>query len=86
MISISEFFKRIGGVQAQEIAFRTSIQSAIRETVGIDIPIESIIFKSGTISIKNISSAVRSTIFIKKASIIGMANQLQSVHKIFDVR
>ncbi len=86
MISIGEFFKRIGGIQSQEIAFRTGIQTAMKEIIGIDIPIESITFKSGTISLKNISSGARSSIFIKKTAIIEHANQLQSAHKITDIR
>ena len=86
MISIGEFFKRIGGVQADEIAFRTGVQRAIKEVVGIDIPIESITFKSGSVALKNTSSVVRSSIFIKKADTIERANQVQVIHKIFDIR
>jgi hypothetical protein len=86
MISISEFFKRIGGVQAKEIAFRVGVQTAIKESVGVDIPIESISFKSGAASLKNVSQAACSAIFIKKAAIIERANTLQSIHKITDIR
>ena len=86
MISISEFFKRIGGIHAKDIAFRSSIQAAIKEVVGIDIPIESIIFKSGSITLKNTSSIARSSIFIKKTTVIERANKLQSTHQILDIR
>ena len=85
MLSISEFFKRVGGIQAREITFRTAVQSAIKETLNIEIPIESISFKSGTVSLKNISSEARSFIFIKKATILERVNALQSTYIVTDI-
>ena len=86
MISIKDFFSRIGGIHAKEIAFRSGVQSAIKEIVGTDVPIEYIKFESGSVLIKNIPSVARSTIFIKKAAIMERINTLQSVHKITDIR
>jgi hypothetical protein len=86
MISISEFFKRIGGIQAREITFRVGVQAAIRESIGMDVPIESITFKSGGIILKDISQAARTAIFIKKINIIEQANMFQSIHRITDIR
>ena len=70
MKNISEFFKRIGGVQAKEIALRGSIQTAIKEFVDIDISIGSITVKSGVVVLKNIPHAARSAIFIQKQKIL----------------
>jgi hypothetical protein len=86
MLSISEFFKRFGGIQAREIAFRTAVQVAIKESVNIEIPIENISFKSGSVALKNISSSAKSVIFIKKATILERANSLQSTYTVTDIK
>jgi len=86
MLSISEFFKRVGGIQAREIAFRVAVQSAIKELFNIEIPIESISFKSGTVSLKNVSSSARSVIFVKKALILDRVNSLQSIHAVTNIQ
>ncbi len=84
MLRISEFFKRIGGIQAREIAFRAGVQAAIKESTGVEIPIQSISFRSGKISLKNISQAARSAVFIKRSAIIERTNALQSVRHVDD--
>jgi hypothetical protein len=86
MLSISEFFKRVGGIQAREIAFRAAVQAAVKETVGIDVPIEKISFKSGTVVLKNISSSAKSDAFIKKETILDRVNALQSIHVVIDIQ
>jgi hypothetical protein len=74
MKNISEFFKRIGGVQAKELALRGSIQAVIKELVDIEIPVGSITVKSGVITLKGISHGARSNIYINKQKIL---NQLK---------
>jgi hypothetical protein len=86
MISISEFFKRIGGVQANEIAFRTGVRMAVKEIIGADIKIEAIYFRSGRVILKGVSPTILSVVFIKKVDVMKRANELQSVHKIIDIR
>jgi hypothetical protein len=86
MLSISEFFKRVGGIQAREIAFRVAVQGAIKELLNIEIPIEAISFKSGTVSLKNISASARSDAFIKKETILDRVNALQSIHVVIDIQ
>jgi len=86
MLSISEFFKRMGGIQAREISFREAVRAAIKESINIEIPIESIAFKSGTVSLKNVSSAARSAIFVKRPLILERVNSLQSVHAVTSIR
>ncbi len=86
MKNISEFFKRIGSMQAKEISLRASVQSAIKEFVDIDIPIGSISLKTGVVTLKSISHSARSAIFIHKKKIIDKANGLQTEQKITDIR
>lgn len=85
MKNISEFFKRIGTIQAKEMALRASIQSAIKEFVDIDVPIGSIVIKSGIVSLKGISHSARSAIFIQKQKIIDTANKIQIEQKVIDI-
>ena len=75
MKNISEFFKRIGTVQAQEIALRASIQSAIKEFVDIEVPIGAISIKGKCITLKGVSHGARSAIFIHKQQILERANK-----------
>ena len=87
MKNISEFFKRIGGVQAKELAIRGSIQSAIKEFVDIEISVGSITIKSGVIVLKDISHGARSAVFIQKNKILERANSLlDASHKVADIR
>ena len=87
MKNISEFFKRIGGVQAKELAIRGSIQSAIKEFVDIEISVGSITVKSGVITLKGISHGARSAVFIQKNKILERANSLlDASHKVTDIR
>lgn len=86
MKNISEFFKRIGGIQAKEISLRASIQTAIKEFVAIDIPIAFITLKAGVVTLKGISHSARSAIFIHKQKIIDRANKEQTDQKIADIR
>ena len=87
MQNISDFFKRIGGVHAKEIALRSSIQATIKEFVDIDIPISHITLKSGIITLKNIAHSARSSIYINKQKIIERVNiVLNSNNKVVDIR
>lgn len=86
MKGISEFFKRIGGVQAKEIARREAISVAIKEIVDIDVPITSISFKSSTANLKGVSQMIQSVIYTRKKQIIDRANELQKLLLITDIR
>ncbi len=79
MKNISEFFKRIGGVQAKEIALRGSIQSVIKEFVDIEVPIGSITFKSGVVTLKGISHSARSSIFVNKQKILNHLKDFKDI-------
>ena len=87
MKGIGEFFKRIGGVQAKEIALRGSIQAVIKEFIGTDVPLGDITVKSGVVTIKNIPHSARSVIYIQKNKIISKANTLLGLNQqITDIR
>lgn len=86
MKSISEFFKRIGGVQAKEMAGRHAIHLAIKEFTNIEIPLTSISIKSNTVNMKGISQSARSVIFIHKKQIIDFASALDKTLHISDIR
>jgi hypothetical protein len=86
MKNIGDFFKRIGGIQAKEIALRGSIQASVKEFTGIDVPIPSISIKSGNVTIKSIPHSARSVIFINKQKIIDKINNTQSIQVVTDIR
>ena len=87
MHSISDFFKRIGSLQSKEMALRGSIQTAIKELIDIDVPIEDILFKSGTVTLKNISHGARSVIFIHKQKVIEKLNSILGPNQqVLDIR
>jgi hypothetical protein len=86
MIGISELFKRIQGARAREILIRTSIQDSIKKYTGADIPLEAISFSSDSIVLKNITSSLRSAIYIKKGAIIEEINRNQDARKVTDIR
>ena len=89
MQNISGFFKRIGGAFAKEVALRGAIQAAIKKITDIEVPINSIVFKHGVVTLKNIPHGARSVIFTKKQKVIdgineelgksGMANKVTDV-------
>ena len=87
MQSISEFLKRIGNVQAKEMALRGSIQAVVKELTNIDIPIGDITFKSGIVTFKNIPHSGRSVIFIKKQKIVEKLNSVLGPNQqVIDIR
>jgi hypothetical protein len=86
MKNISEFFKRIGGIQAKQIALRASIQAAVKESIGLEIPLGDISVRSGSVTLKGLSQSARSVLFIHKLKILTTINDLQSIEKITDIR
>ena len=53
-----------------DIGLRLAVQSAVKKTVGVEVPVEFIQIKPPRIIIKNVSAAARSEIFIKKEKIL----------------
>jgi hypothetical protein len=86
MFSIAKFFERIQNAQAKEVFLLKAIQDALKKHVGIDIPIENISCKSDSVSLKNVNSAAKSAIFIKKAAILKEINEVQQMRVVKDIR
>ncbi|MDE1946637.1 MAG: hypothetical protein KGJ90_06340 [Patescibacteria group bacterium] len=86
MLNIKEFFGKFQNAQAKEVVFRSAVQRAIGDIVGFGVKIESISVRGGIISIKDISQAARSAIFIKKQPIVFLINKTQQLYKIRDIK
>jgi methylphosphotriester-DNA--protein-cysteine methyltransferase len=86
MLNISEFFKRIGGVQAKEVAKRDAIRVAIKQFIDIDVPITSISFKSTVANLKDVSQTAKSVIYMKKKAILDRANTIYGSIIASDIR
>jgi hypothetical protein len=86
MQGISEFFKRIQGNYAREIMVRQAVREAVLKHTGADLPIASIIFKSTTVMLKNISHSARSAIYVKKPAILKDISEKQNIRIIKDIR
>ena len=85
MLGIGEFFKKIRNAQTREILIRSDIQKAIHGATGVDIPIESILIKIREISLKGISSDIKSVIYIKKTTLLKQINLIPGLERIIDI-
>jgi hypothetical protein len=70
MIGLGEFFKKVQNSFSKELLLRATIKNVISKYTGIDLKIEDISYKAGLITLKNISQAARSVVFIKKRVIL----------------
>jgi hypothetical protein len=86
MFSIAKFFERIQNVQSKEVFVRSTIQQTINSLIKVEIPLESITFKSTTIELKNVPQSLRSVIFIKKNAILKAINEAQAIRQVTDIR
>lgn len=86
MFGIGQFFSKIQNSFAKEVLIRTVMKDAIKKYVGLEIPIENISVKSGTITLDNVSQSARSAIFIKKQAIIKEIMAAQNIKNITDIR
>ncbi len=86
MFNIGQFFKNIQNRHIKELFIRSIIQASITQGTGVSIPIEDITISSGVIILKNISSGLRSVIFIKKQKILDSVNKNQTIHVVTNIR
>jgi hypothetical protein len=86
MIGIADFFKKIKGSFAKEVFVRNAIKEAVKKYAGADVNIEDVSFQGSTAILKNINQSARSTVFIKKHSIIKEINSAQNVRIVSDIR
>ncbi len=62
------------------------IVEVIKEVTGSEVPLDSIKIKSGTVFLDRASSALKSTIFLKKVAILKKIAERQSAKRIVDIR
>ena len=86
MLSIGQFFKKIQNKHSKEMFERTIVAGVIQKHTNIPIKPEEISFSSDTIVIKNMSSAARSAIFIKKQIILKDISDQQSIKTFTNIR
>jgi SH3-like domain-containing protein len=86
MFSIAKFFERIQGVQAKEVFVRVEIQKVIKLITSIEVPLESISFKSSVVEIKNVPQAFKSVLYIKKGALLKAINEVQQIRVVTDIR
>lgn len=86
MLNISQFFKKIQGKYNQEILLRSTIKEVIRSQSGVDVPLESINYKNGLVTLAGLTQTARSQVFIKKQAIIEQINSRQNTKTVTDIR
>jgi hypothetical protein len=86
MFNISEFFKKIQNKQTQGLFVRQVVSDSIKKYAQFSASPEQIEYNSTTIILKNISSAQKSNIFIKKQQIISEINRQQSILFVTDIK
>ena len=85
MFGISGFFKNIQNAFTKEVILRTAIKESVKKFTGADIPIQNIVYKNGTVTLKGLGPSALSVIFIKKRKIIDDLNSSQK-QNINDIR
>jgi hypothetical protein len=86
MLSIAKFFERIQNARSKEAFLRMAVKDAIKNVVGVEIPVQSVEFKSSTVTLKSISQSLRSAIFIKRGAILKAINEAQAIREITEIR
>jgi hypothetical protein len=71
MKGISELFGRIRNRYIKEAYERSVVKEAVSSYAKVDLPLEDISFKAGAIVLKNLDQMSKSSVFIKKRSILG---------------
>ena len=86
MIGLKDFFKKIQNRHTTELFVRSVIQASIKKYTGGDISFDSISFSASSVVLKDISSGLKSALFIKKNAIISDINSNQSNKVVTDIR
>lgn len=86
MLNIGQFFKKIQNKHTKELFIRSVVKDVIQKYVGVEVPVESISFKSDTVVLQGVSQTAKSQIFIKKQAIVQEVNSKQNIRRIVDVR
>ena len=85
MFNINSFLDKFRANLAKDSFLLEMIQSTIKKTTHIEIPIKNIHIKSGRVSIIGVSSVVKSELFLKKTDIIQKINNQGGYRNIRDI-
>lgn len=85
MFNINQLLDKFRSLRNSDIGLRMTIQTAIKNSAGMDVPLESLQVKPPKVFIKGISSVARSEIFIKKTAILGAINSAMGSERIKDI-
>ena len=86
MKGIGEFFGRMQGKFAQEIAVRAVIQEIIKKQTTLEVPLDKITFVGMDMVLKNLDQTAKSAVFIKKASLLKEIAAIVSKKSITNIR
>jgi hypothetical protein len=86
MKSIGEFFARIRNKQMDELRLRLAIQEIIEKYAKVKPAFDDISFSIKTVSIKGLSQAAKSHLFVKKIAILKEIEEKVPVKKIENIR
>lgn len=84
MFNIRQFLQRASNRQTKSHFLRLNVQDTIKKYLNLDIPLEDISTKGQKIIIKNLSQSARSSLYIKKSSILEDINK-NSDYEFFDI-
>jgi hypothetical protein len=85
MYNIGEFFKRVQNVRMKDVLIRDVVVGAVKKVIGVTIKPDDITISSTVITLKGISAAAKSEIFIKKQVLIEEINR-SKIKKVTDVK
>ena len=86
MKSISELFGRIQNRFTKEAAIRLGVQEAIKNSTGIELPLETIAFSATTLVVKGLNSSAQSAVYIKKPQILEAIRAKSIGRNVTDIR
>ncbi|MFA6315498.1 MAG: hypothetical protein WC648_03990 [Candidatus Paceibacterota bacterium] len=86
MFGISHLLSRIQNVFLKETLARSCIAKIISNTIGVDVPVESVSIKGSTILLLNTSQSMRTAIFIKKQAILKEFAANEETKNFLDIR
>ncbi len=84
LFDIGKYLGRFSSIEEKKRGKTLNILQIIKEETGISLEERQIIFSGHSVKIKNINSAVKSTIFIKKQKLLEIINEKLSI-KIKDI-
>ncbi len=86
MFGIGHLFKKMQNRQTREYFVRDIVRQTIKDNIGSSMLTDNIQIKDATISMINISPALKSEIYIKKQRILRIINEKQDIIFVRDIK